>query len=79
MKSESTLYSRLGFSLVSESSPNYWYIKDGELFNRIQFQKHKLKGLLEQFDESKSEWQNMQDNGYDRIFDCGNLVYVKSY
>ena len=49
------------------------------MFNRIQFQKHKLNGLLEQFDESKSEWQNMRDNGYDRIFDCGNLVYVKSY
>ena len=79
MKSDSTVYNRLGFSLMSESSPNYWYIKDGELFNRIQFQKHKLNGLLEQFDESKSEWQNMQDNGYDRIFDCGNLVYVKSY
>lgn len=79
MKSESTLYNRLGFSLVSESSPNYWYVKDGELFNRIQFQKHKLKGLLDKFDESKSEWQNMQDNGYDRIFDCGNLVFVKSH
>ena len=79
MKSESTLYNRLGFSLVSESSPNYWYIKDGELFNRIQFQKHRLKDVLEKFDESKSEWQNMRDNGYDRIFDCGNLVFVKLY
>ena len=79
MKSESTLYNRLGFSLVSESSPNYWYVKGGELFNRIQFQKHKLNGILDKFDESKSEWQNMQDNGYDRIFDCGNLVYAKLY
>ena len=34
---------------------------------------------MDKFDESKSEWQNMQDNGYDRIFDCGNLVFVKSY
>ena len=79
MKSDSTLYNRLGFSLVSESSPNYWYVKDGELFNRIQFQKHKLRGLLDKFDESKSEWQNMQDNGYGRIFDCGNLVFVKNH
>lgn len=79
MKSESTLYNKLGFSLVSESSSNYWYVKGGELFNRIQFQKHKLEGLLDKFDKSKSEWQNMQDNGYDRIFDCGNLVFVKSH
>ena len=79
MKSESTLYNRLGFSLVSESSPNYWYVKGSELFSRIQFQKHKLKAKLDKFDESKSEWHNMQDNGYDRIFDCGNLVFVKEY
>ena len=55
----------------------HWYVKGGELFNRIQFQKHKLRNKLDKFDESKSEWQNMQDNGYGRIFDCGNLVFVK--
>lgn len=22
-----------------------------------------------------NEWQNMQMNGYDRIWDCGNLKY----
>lgn len=79
MNSESTLYHRLSFNLTSISSPNYWYVKGGELFNRIQFQKHKLAKQLTLFDESKSEWQNMQDNGYDRIFDCGNLVYAKLY
>ena len=79
MNNGNTLYDRLGFSLDHISKPNYWYIKGGELFNRIQFQKHKLKVLLEHFDESKSEVQNMKDNGYDRIFDCGNLVFVKKY
>ena len=79
MNSESTLYHRLGFKLDSTSAPNYWYVKGGELFNRIQFQKHKLRDILEKFDESKSEWKNMQDNGYGRIFDCGNLVFVKTF
>ena len=79
MNSDDVLYRKLGFSLKSISQPNYWYVKDGDVFNRVMFQKHKLKGLLDKFDESKSEWQNMQNNGYDRIFDCGNLVFVKTF
>ena len=83
MNNGNTLYDRLGFSLDHISKPNYWYWntedRDYALYSRIQFQKHKLKGILEHFDESKSEVQNMKDNGYDRIFDCGNLVFVKKY
>ena len=83
MNNGNTLYDRLGFLFDHISKPNYWYWntenRDYTLYSRILFQKHKLKGLLDKFDESKSEWQNMQDNGYDRIFDCGNLVFVKSY
>ena len=57
MNSGDTLYDRLGFHLMNTSKPNYWYWKDkdGELLNRIRFQKHKLPGLLENFDESVSE------------------------
>lgn len=83
MNNGSTLYDKLQFKLDHISKPNYWYwnTKDGDyvLKSRVLFQKHKLKDMLDKFDESKSEWQNMQDNGYDRIFDCGNLVYVKEY
>ena len=77
--SKGNLYGKLGFKLNSISSPNYWYIVDGQLESRVKYQKHKLKNLLEHFEESKSEWENMKDNGYDRIFDCGNLVFVKNY
>lgn len=78
MNSESTVYHKLGFKMTGETNPNYWYFNEEyELFNRVRFQKHKLKGLLEKYDESKSEIQNMFANGYDRIFDCGNMVFVK--
>jgi hypothetical protein len=30
---------------------------------------------LDYFDPSETEWVNMQNNGYDRIWDCGSLVY----
>jgi hypothetical protein len=76
------MYENLGFKLTHYSNPNYVYVKAGkitqitELFSRQKFQKHKLSKLLEIYDENLSEWENMQLNGYDRYWDCGNAVYV---
>ena len=70
------LYKILGFELLRQSDPNYYYLdKKGHYSRRIQFQKHKLKAKLKIFDPNLTEWQNMQLNGYDRIWDCGNLVF----
>lgn len=80
--SQGKLYEALGFKLDHVSAPNYWYFNDYktmELQSRIKFQKHNLSTLLSNFDPSKSEVENMKSNGYHRIFDCGNLVYVKLY
>lgn len=76
--SQGNLYSKIGFKLVSASKPNYWYFNsDKVLGSRVKYQKHNLSNILKTFDKSKSEWMNMKDNGFDRIFDCGNLVFVK--
>ena len=79
--SAGNLYQALGFKLDHVAEPNYWYLKSGicRRFPRVDFQKHKLKHILETFDPSSSEVENMHQNGYDRIFDCGNFVYVKQY
>ncbi len=63
------------FKYKNISSPNYWYIENGKLINRINFQKHKLKSKLKLFDSTLTEWENMQLNGYDRIWDCGNFIF----
>jgi len=34
-----------------------------------------LKDKLEKFDENSTEVENMQNNGYTRIWDCGNYVF----
>jgi len=39
--------------------------------------KHNLKDKLQIFDPNLTEWQNMQLNNYDRIWDCGNFVFVR--
>jgi hypothetical protein len=44
--------------------------------SRNKFQKHKLIDKLEHFDPSISEYENMTNNGYYRIWDCGNNIYV---
>lgn len=77
--SKKNVYQTLGFTLSHVSAPNYWYFKGIEFSSRIKYQKHKLAALLETFDPELSEIQNMMANGYNRIFDCGNLVYIKHY
>lgn len=75
-KFDGKLYNTLGFNKVKRSSPNYFYTKDYKNFlSRNKFQKHKLKNVLENYEEHLSEWENMKNNGYNRIWDCGNDVY----
>lgn len=69
-------YENCGFKLINETKPNYFYIdKNFNRISRLKFQKHKLQNLLKIFDPTLTSWQNMQLNGYDRIWDCGNNVY----
>lgn len=73
------MYNNLGFTSTGMSTPSYYYFRaqDGmKLHNRINFQKHKLKEKLSTFNENKTEAENMFDNGYKRIWDCGNNVFV---
>ena len=75
--SDGNLYNALGFKLLHRSAPNYFYTKNyRELHSRNRFQKHMLENKLDNFDENLTEWCNMQNNGWDRIWDCGNLVYA---
>ena len=74
--SDGNLYDKLGFKFSHFSTPNYWYFKNNQkLYSRIMFQKHKLKDLLESYDSNKSEIENMIANNYQRIFDCGNIIF----
>ena len=61
------------WELIEKTKPNYWYFKGLIIENRIKYQKHKLKFLLENFDQNKTEVENMYNNGFTRIWDCGNL------
>lgn len=68
------IYLNNGFKQLRDTSPSYYYFNKREMirYNRVKFQKHKLNNILENFDENLSEHQNMCNNNYLRIWDCGN-------
>jgi len=71
-------YLNCGFQFSLMSSSSYYYLKDNQKFTRFQFQKHLLSEKLDIFDPTLTEWQNMQLNGYDRIWDCGTSIFVRA-
>lgn len=74
--SSGNTYSLNGFKYLQDSRPNYFYTKDFNILeSRTNYQKHKLSKLLPIFDENNSETENMQNNGYSRIFDAGTSSF----
>ena len=75
--SNGSLYMNNGFELNGHTTPNYWYWSDNdkELKSRLKYQKHKLVDVLETFDDTKTEAENMYDNGFRKMYDSGNLVF----
>jgi hypothetical protein len=69
-RGQGNLYNQLGFNLISETVPNYYWVIDGKRHHRFNFRKDKL--VKEGADLNKTEIQIMSERGYYRIFDCGN-------
>lgn len=72
------VYEAIGFKFVKNTSPGYHVTVNNykDLRNRMSFQKHKLEGMLKVYDNDISAWQNLINNGYDRIWDCGHSKWV---
>ena len=79
--SDGGLYNQLGFSVNKVSKPNYWWTKGSSTaLTRYQCQKKRLMKLLgDKFNPDLSEKANMENNGYSRLFDCGNIIFTKEY
>jgi hypothetical protein len=73
---EGKSYLNIGFDLIGETVPNYYYYhkNKGYLEPRMRYQKHKLKDMKE-YSSDKTEFEIMQDSGYYILFDCGNKKY----
>jgi hypothetical protein len=73
---EGKSYEKIGFTLDSQTAPNYFYYNSrvGLMENRMNYQKAKLEKMPE-YDVKKTEFQIMMDAGYYILFDCGNKKY----
>ena len=74
--SDGNLYKQLNFKLVSHTPPNYWYWGK-ELIarqHRFIFRKSRLKSF-EHYQENLTEQQIMTLEGYNYVYDCGNLKF----
>lgn len=73
--SSGDVYKRHGFQFIRETPPNYYWVKGNDILTRYKTQKHKLKKLFPDCDLSLSESEILQQNGYLKIKDCGNIVF----
>jgi hypothetical protein len=73
--STGNMYRKIGFDFIKFTPPSYFYHKNNQIFNRMNFQKHTLSKKLEKFDSNLTETENMHNNGYKKIWDCGNYKF----
>jgi len=67
--SDGNLYDSLGFKLIHNTRPNYWYTKGLKRIHRFSLRKQKTDP------QDTTEWELRKSQGWNRIWDCGNLKY----
>lgn len=70
------IYKLLNFTEESISTPNYWYTKNYRIReHKVDYRKSVLPHKLPMFDTKLTDFENMINNGYDRVWDCGYIKY----
>lgn len=74
---QNNIYCKNNFKFDHYSTISYWYFKvndESKFYHRYTFKKQNLT-KYKNYNKDKTEYQIMKENSYDRIWDCGNLVY----
>lgn len=69
------MYTTLGFTQIADNIPDYFYVVAGSRKHRWNYRKDILKTKLEHYDPTLTEYKNMMNHGYYRIWDCGTLKF----
>lgn len=77
--SNGKLYESIGFKFAKNTEPNYWYIINNKREHRFKWRKSELPKLLNDVNMNESEVNIMKEHGFYRIFDCGNMLFEKTY
>lgn len=75
MYSNGNVYRSNGFELIHETKASYWYVRKNSetLEHRSKFMK---KNITNDPNDPRTEAVIMEQNGYNKIFDCGLLVFI---
>lgn len=65
------VYEKLGFSFLTYTKYTPHYVKQGK-----RFRNQRLRKTPEERLTGKTEWELRQEQGYDRIWDCGHNTYI---
>lgn len=69
----------IGFKLKETSKPDFWYLVKNDLEPKSKWQGSILKSSLKTYNSTMMDEENMKINGYKRIFDCGKLIFEKTF
>ena len=68
-----------GFKLKEYTKPDFFWYRhgyDSEIHSRFEYNIDKIRELIPNYDDNMSEYENMDKNGYYRIWDCGKIRMV---
>lgn len=68
-------YKEIGFELVNETGPGFFWTDGNNVVSRFKAQKHNLEKWLHSYNGSISQSENMFAAKYMRYWDCGNYVF----
>ena len=77
--SDGNLYKKTGFVEESIIKPDYKYVYNKETFHKFNFKKDRIMkkfNLTEEYVNSKTERELMEEQGYVRLYDIGKIKYV---
>jgi hypothetical protein len=76
MRFDGSMYEQSGFSRIEDTVVGYSYFKGYIVKSREYLQNKKLSKNLTIYDENLSPRENIFNNGWRKIYNCGNSVWV---
>jgi hypothetical protein len=77
--SDCSIYLGMGFKLIRHTPPVERYFNPSDLYDslyRMNVMEAKSTGKTPLWNPSLTDWKNMKNNGWDRIWDCGQSEFV---
>lgn len=76
--SDGDLYKINGFTETESLPIDYAWSKRTDRFHKFNFRHDRMKNKLQNYDKNLSETENMHNHGFNKIWDCGKLRFVKN-